>query len=67
MRKFEKVNGRLRPEDADRIVEETIAEQRLEGIHLTDEEIGKLRDYVHGRITGGEYDAWVLEHAGATV
>lgn len=64
MRIYEKVNGKLKPEDADRVVEETVTEQRLEGIHMTDEEIGKLRDYVHGRITKDEYTAWALKSSG---
>ena len=31
---------------------------------MTDEEIGKLREYVRGEISKAQHRAWVLERAG---
>lgn len=59
------VDGKLSPEDADRLVRETIATQRMEGIELTGIEITKLEDLAHGRITKAEYDAWLRERLGS--
>lgn len=64
MRCFKKANGKLSPEDVERVVQETVAEQQLEGIHMTDIEIEKLRAYLRGDITKEQYKAWVLESVG---
>lgn len=61
MRKYDLVDGKLSPEDIERVIAETVAEQRLEGLTVTDEEIGKLRSYLSGGITRDEYMAWVRE------
>lgn len=61
MRKYVTQNGKLSPEDAEHLVQEVVADQRLEGIRMTDEEIDKLRDLANGRITRDEYMDWVLE------
>lgn len=61
MRKYDMTDGKLSPEDIERVIAETVAEQRLEGLTVTDEEIGKLRSYLSGEITRGEYMAWVRE------
>lgn len=46
------------------MVQETVAEQQLEGIHMTDIEIEKLRAYLRGDITKEQYKAWALESVG---
>lgn len=61
MRKYDLVDGKLSPEDIERVIAETVAEQRLEGLRVTDEEIEKLRAYLSGRITRDEYMDWVRE------
>lgn len=61
MRHFEKTNGRLSPADIERVIEETVAEQRLEGLTVTDDEIRKLRAYLSGEITKDDYMVWVRE------
>lgn len=61
MKLYEKIDGRLSPDDVESLVQEAVADQLLEGIKMTPEEIDKLRDYAHGRITKAEYDAWVRE------
>ena len=64
MRHFKKgPDGRYSDADIERIIEETVAEQRLEGLDMTEAEIGKLRDLLHGRITEADYDAWVAANA----
>lgn len=63
MKRYEKENGVLNPDDVESIVRETVAEQALEGLHMTEEEIGKLRDYVSGRISSAEYMEWAVSHA----
>lgn len=61
MRKYVTQNGKLSPEDIERVIAETVAEQRLEGLRVTDKEIEKLRAYLSGGITRDEYMAWVRE------
>ena len=61
MRKYALVDGKLSPEDIERVIAETVAEQRLEGLTVTDEEVGKLRAHLSGEITLDDYMAWVRE------
>lgn len=61
MRHFEKTNGQLSSADIERVIEETVAEQRLEGLTVTDDEICKLWAYLSGEITKDDYMAWVRE------
>lgn len=63
MRHYDTSGDKLSPEDAEHLVQAAVADQRLEGIHMTDDEIDKLRDLANGRITKQEYDAWVQERA----
>lgn len=63
MKRYEKENGALRPDDVESIVRETVAEQALEGMRMTEEEISKLRDYVGGKISSAAYMEWAVAHA----
>lgn len=63
MRKCVTQNGKLSPEDAEHLVQEVVADQRLEGLYMTDDEIEKLRDLANGRITERDYDSWVRSRA----
>lgn len=63
MRYYDTSGGKLSPEDAEHLVQAVVADQRLEGLHMADAEIDKLRDFANGRITKQEYDAWVREMA----
>lgn len=56
----------LRPDDAEKAVQNVIAMQRLEGLYLTEDEIFHLRLYAEGKITESEYMAWVLSKAGVS-
>lgn len=55
------MDGKLSPEDAERVVQETVAEQRLDGCYMASEEIEKLREYARGDITKEQYEAWVVQ------
>lgn len=61
MRYYDTSGGKLSPEDAEHLVQAAVADQRLEGLHMADAEIDKLRDLANGRITKQEYDTWVRE------
>lgn len=64
MRIFKKgSDGRYSGTDIERMIEEAAADQRLEGIVVTDAEIEKVRDYLHGRISKDDYMAWALKLA----
>lgn len=63
MRYYKKIDGKLSPDDVESIVQRTIAEQALEGSHMTEEEINKLRAYASSQITDGEYMAWAVAYA----
>lgn len=61
-----KTPGKPTYEEAEKLVQETVASNRLEGLDPTQEEIDMLRKYAHGEITKAEYKAWILEHAGVS-
>lgn len=63
MRYYDTSGGKLSPEDAEHLVQAAVADQRLEGLYMADDEVDKLRDLANGRITKQEYDAWVWERA----
>lgn len=63
MRYYKKIDGKLSPDDVESIVQRTIATQALEGSHMTEEEIDKLRAYVSGQITDDEYTEWAIGYA----
>lgn len=66
MRIFKKgPDGKYSDEDIERMIEETVAEQRLEGIILGEAEVARLRDYAFGRITWDEYFGQCLAAAKA--
>lgn len=64
MRLYQRVNGKLSPDDVDDIVRRTVASNRLEGMPTSPEEAGMLRRYISGEISDGEYTAWILRHIG---
>lgn len=64
MKAIKRVNGRLSPEDVEYCVQAAIAENRLEGLESTEEEIQMLRKCLSGEITEDEYMAWVRRLAG---
>lgn len=64
MRYYERINGKLSPEDVDDIVRRAIGNNRLEGMDTSLEEIDMLRKFVAGEISDDEYTAWIFEHVG---
>lgn len=64
MRYYERINGKLSPEDVDDIVRRTVADHRLEGMNTSLEEIDMLRKFVAGEISDDEYMEWALKNAG---
>lgn len=66
MRLYKKIDGQLAPEDIERCVQAAVADNRLEGMSMTDEEVEKLRERANGKISKEEYMQWVLQHAGVT-
>lgn len=64
MRYYERINGKLSPEDVDDIVRRAIGNNRLEGMDTSPEEAEMLRKFVAGEISDDEYTAWIFEHVG---
>ncbi len=64
MRYYERINGKLSPEDVDDIVRRTVADHRLEGMNTSLEEIDMLRKFTAGDISDDEYMEWALKNAG---
>lgn len=64
MRAIKRVNGKLSPEDVEYCVQAAIAENRLEGLESTEEEVQMLRKCLSGEITEDEYLAWARRVAG---
>lgn len=67
MRIYKKVDGKLSPEDIEEEVSAIVANNKLESIVLTEEEIDMLRKYISGDITSDEYETWIKNKVGVTV
>lgn len=62
---YKKADGSLSSDDVEDCVRWVIAQQRLEGLILSSDEIDMLRQVVRGDITDDEYMVWALKRAGA--
>lgn len=67
MRLYQRVNGKLSPDDVEDIVRRTVASARLEGMVTPPDEIEMLRRFAADEISGDDYIAWALGCAGVGI